>query len=285
MTNPTSVESLLTQIVDETVGPNTEAIALGGSYARSTATRFSDLDIAHFVLHLPPNPQKMHMFRSGILVTVGQKSLVQERATLALPERAIILVPAYRELRILYDPHGTLARFIVDVRSFHWEPLQSEANAFTSTMLMLATESPFKIASALETENVPAVAYETMQIVLALARFAAVQRGVLVQTNSTYLRQVHDGMGMSSEWTQLHRIAGGMVKLRDESPTLEVRGLAAILLFAVTAEMLQDALLPEHLGVIMETAHFARAYVGQHPASEHLLNGMSRVVRCEDENL
>lgn len=283
MTDPASVESLLTQIVDETVGPNTEAIALGGSYARGTATRFSDLDIAHFVLNLPPTPQKIHTFRSGMLVNVGQKSLARERAALALPERAIILVPAYRELRILYDPHGALARFIADVQSFHWEPLQSAANAFASTTLMLATEAPFKIASALEAANAAAVAYETAQIVLALADSVAVQRGVLVKTNSTYLRQVQDAMGRASDWTQLQRIAGGMVTLTDEPPTLEVRGLAAMLLFAATAEMLQDDLLPEHLRVIMDTAQFARTYAARYPGAGSLLNWVSRVVRCEGE--
>lgn len=266
MTTPSSIEPLLAQIVDEIVGPNTEAIALGGSYARGTATHFSDLDLAHFVLNLPPTRQKYHVFRSGILVNVGQKSLALERTALTQPDRAIVIVPAYRELRVLYDPHGTLARFIADVQSFTWEPLQSAANAFTSTMLMLATEAPFKIASALEADNAAAVAYETAQIFLALTRFVAVQRGVMVQTNSTYLRQVQDAVGASSRWTQLHRIAGGIAKLTDQPLTLEVRGLAALLLFAMTAEMLQDSSLPEHLPVIMETAQFARDFVERHPA-------------------
>jgi predicted nucleotidyltransferase len=272
-----SVESLLAQLVDESVGPNTEAIALGGSYARGTATQFSDLDIAHFVLNLPPMPQKRLFLRSGILVTVGQKSLAQERAALALPERAITLVPAYRELRILHDPHDVLARFIADVWSFQWEPLQPKANAYTSAMLMLSTETPFKIASALAAENAGAAAYATAQIVLALAHFVAVQRGVLVRTNSTFMRQVHEAMGVTSDWTRLHRIAGGMGTLTDESPTLEVRALAAMRLFAESAEMLQNILLPDHLQVVMDTAQFAHAYVARHPASERLVNWLSRI--------
>ncbi|MGZ3674306.1 MAG: nucleotidyltransferase domain-containing protein, partial [Ktedonobacterales bacterium] len=257
MTTPSSIELLLAQLVDETVSPNTEAIALGGSHARGTATRFSDLDIAHFVLDLPPTLQKFHAFRSGILVNVSLKSLAQERAALTQPDRAIVIVPAYRELRVLHDPHGALARFIADVQSFQWEPLQSAANAFTSAMLMLATEAPFKIASALEANNAAAVAYETSQIFLALTRFVAVQRGVMVRTNSTYLRQVQDAVGPSSRWTQLHRIAGGIVNLSDQVHALEVRGLAAMLLFAATAELLQNTSSPEHLPVIMETAQFA----------------------------
>jgi Nucleotidyltransferase domain len=266
LTKPPSIEPLLAQIVEETVGPNTEAIALGGSHARGTATRFSDLDITHFVLNLPPTNQKFHAFRSGMLINVGPKSLAQERAALTQPDRAIVIVPAYRELRVLYDPHGALARFIADVQSFHWEPLQLAANAFTSTMLMLTTEAPFKIASALQADNAAAVAYETAQLFFALTRFVAVYHGVMVQTNSTYLRQVQDAVGTSSHWTQLHRMAGGIVKLTDQPPTLEVRGLAALLLFAATAEMLQESSLPEHLPVIMETARFARDFAARHPA-------------------
>lgn len=270
MPEPSPIDQLLAQIVDETAGPNTEAIALGGSYARGTATRYSDLDIAHFVLDLPPTSQKFHAFRSGILVNVSQKSLAQERAALAQPERAIVIVPAYRELRVLYDPYGALAAFIADVQSFQWEPLQAHANAFTSAMLMLTTESPFKIAGALEADNAAAVAYETAQLFLGLTRFVAVQRGVLVQTNSTYLRQVQDAMGTSSRWTQLHRIAGGIVNLADQPPALEARALAAMLLFAVTAETLQSVTLPEHLPVIVGTAQFARDFVASHPASASL---------------
>lgn len=281
LTNHNSVEALLTQIVRETVGPNTEAVALGGSYARGAATRFSDLDIAHFVLNLPPILQKLQSFRSGILVTVGQKSLAQERAALSIPERAIVLVPAYRELRILHDPHGALARFVAEVQAFQWEPLQPAANVYASSMLMLATETPFKIASALEAGNAAAIAYETAQAVLAQARFVAVQRGVLVQTSSTYLRQVQDAVGMSSDWSLLHRVAGGMVGLADEPPTLEVRGLAAMLLYAATAEMLQGELMPEHISVIMETAQFARDYVARQSAAERLDNWKLRMVRHE----
>ncbi len=272
MTTPSSIEPLLAQIVDETIGPNTEAIALGGSHARGTATRFSDVDIAYFVLNLPPTSQKIHAFRSGVLVNIGQKSLAQERAALAQPDRAIVIVPAYSELRVLYDPHGVLARFIADVQSFDWEPLQPEADAYTSRMLMLTIEDPFKIASALEAQNAAAVAYETAQCFLGLTRFVAVQRGVMVQTNSTYLRQVQDAVGMSSRWTQLHCIAGGIVALTDQPPTLEARGLAAMLLFAATAEMLCDTLLAEHVPVIMETARFARDFVARHPASGSLRN-------------
>jgi Nucleotidyltransferase domain len=91
LTEPSPIELLLAQIVAETVDPNTEAIALGGSRTRGTATRSSDLDVAHFVVHPPPARQKFHALRSGILVTVSQKSLGQERAALAQPDRAIVI--------------------------------------------------------------------------------------------------------------------------------------------------------------------------------------------------
>src|SRR5262249_9538336 len=144
------LESLLAEVVEEIRTPNTEAIALGGSYARGTATRYSDIDIAHFVYHLSATRQKFHAFRAGVLLTVGQKSLAQERAHLTQPEQAIVLIPAYCELRPLYDPHGALAHFIADAQAFSWEPLQSAADTYASAMLMLTTEAPFKIASALD---------------------------------------------------------------------------------------------------------------------------------------
>lgn len=115
MTQPPSIEPLLAQIVEEIVGPNTEAIALGGNHARGAATRFSDLDITHFLLNLPPTNPKFHAFQSGMLINVGQKSLAQEHTALTQPDRAIVIVPAYRELRVLHDPHSALARFIADV--------------------------------------------------------------------------------------------------------------------------------------------------------------------------
>jgi hypothetical protein len=168
---------------------------------------------------------------------------------------------------VLYDPHGVLARFITKVQLFHWEPLQSAANAFTSAMLMLATEAPLTIASALEADNAAAGVYETTQLFFALTRFrfVAVQQGVMVQTTSTYLRQAQDAVGTSSRRTQLHCIAGGIAKLTDQPPTLEVRGLAAMSLFTATVEMLQNMSRQEHLPVTMETAQFDCRYVVRHP--------------------
>lgn len=274
MSSAESIESLLAAIVTECNDENTEAIALGGSYARGTATRYSDVDIALFVSVLPDRYRKHYIFRDGYMVNYSMKSLAQERLALLQPERAIFLVPSYRDMRILLDNQGSLAEFMRKVYAFTWEPLQSAANAHASYRMMIEAEFPFKILSALQQENHAALAYETMNLLHALTEIMAVKRGVLVQTNSTYMQQVEQSLGLQSPWTRYHRLAAGLDEIVSPWSALTVRGLAILLLFIETAQLLDSVLLPDHREVVQTTERTLNEFmVSRYPLSSYVKIG------------
>jgi|GEM_PF-4318644 len=53
-----SIEFILTPLIQELANDNTEGIGLGGSFARGTATEFSDVDIAHFGIYFQNTTEK-----------------------------------------------------------------------------------------------------------------------------------------------------------------------------------------------------------------------------------
>ena len=248
-----SLKSLLTAIVLERNDENTEAIGLGGSFARGTASQYSDVDIAHFVYSLPDRARKHYTYRDGRMVNFAMKSIPAEREALYRPERAIFLVPGFRDIQILLDKHGTLTAFIQEVQAFSWEPLQSSANAYASNAMMIETEFAYKILTALHQENKEALAYETMNLLMALTEIMAVQNGVLIQTNSTYFQQVHQSAGDDSAWTRYHRIAAGINQIVAPWPPLTLRGIATLHVFVEMVGLFRPILLQEHK-VVIETA-------------------------------
>ena len=264
MSSAWSLESLLTAIVHERDDENTEAIALGGSFARGTATEYSDIDIAHFVNVLPEHNRKQYTYRDGRMVNCSMKSLALEQVALHQPERAIFLVPGFRDMRILLDRQGTLARFVQEVQAFDWAPLLSAADAHASYAMMIEAESPYKILTALRQENHAALAYETMGLFLALTHIMAVQRGVLVLSNNSYMQQVEHSIGQLSSWARYHRLAAGVEEIASDWPPLITRGLATLHVFVESVKLLHAVLLPTHREVVETTADVVSDVLAMH---------------------
>ena len=109
-----SIEALLRQLVDELVDDNSEAIGLTGSHARGDAGAHSDVDVWHFVRRLPADPFAAYTLRmvQGHLVSISVRRLADEAALMRAPVTAIAVVPGFRQMRLLHDPQGALARVI-----------------------------------------------------------------------------------------------------------------------------------------------------------------------------
>src|SRR5260370_1138114 len=79
-----------------------------------------------------------------------------------------------------------------------------------------------------------AVAYATAELLSGLTEAVAVQRGVLVKSDSTYYRQVQESAGQGSAWTRYHRLAAGIASAPSEYAPATARGIAALLLYVET---------------------------------------------------
>jgi len=192
------------------------------------------------------------------MINVSKKSLANEHVALTHPERAIFLVPGFRDLRILLDPTGTVATFVQDIQKVVWEHLQPEADAYASYHMMLESEFPFKILNALQQENSEAQVYETMNLMNALTEIMAVQRGIFIQSNQTYFQQVQENMGYRSRWTYYHHLTTGIQPLAPTMPTISGQCLAVLYLFIETASELSSILRHDHSVVVNMTVNEIR---------------------------
>ncbi|HEX9069635.1 MAG TPA: nucleotidyltransferase domain-containing protein [Ktedonobacterales bacterium] len=253
---PDLPNGLLAALVAELDGPSVTGIALGGSYARGDANPFSDVDLAAFVPDGRPVPAKRLIVRDGYLVSISWKTCAAWREGLSHPERAILLAPSARALRILLDRDGSLARLVEAGRRFEWAPLQAEADRFASQLLALTAEHARKTLAAL-------VARDELALSTALASMAshsvlavATQRGIMITSENTLARQVIESVGESSLWAHALRLALGAT---GTPGLLAARGQAALGLYGETAALLREVLRADDLPAITATTRLIAA--------------------------
>ncbi len=246
-------DAFLQTIVAEIDSDEVTAVILAGSHVRGTATRYSDVDFARFVRTQPQGKKKRYFYRGGRLISVVTWTLDFMQESITKPEHAIWRVPALREARILLDKEGLFAAFQQKLRDFRWEPLQEQANAWASDMLMLFGEFAHKMLGALLTHDETTMAYATHDLLWTLPEVVAVQRGVLIEGSNQYYVQVQEAAGKDSACTHFHRLALCLEPFPAHLSLAEVRGVAALRLYEETARLLHDVLLPDDRAVIEQT--------------------------------
>ncbi|MBF6612759.1 MAG: nucleotidyltransferase domain-containing protein [Chloroflexi bacterium] len=236
--------TLVAELDDEGV----RGVVLGGSYARSEATIYSDVDIACFTRDEQDERKKGLAYRDGRLVSISVKTEAEVRADMLKPSRAIWVVPGLSDCRILLDKDRSIGRLLRDVRAFSWESLQQEANTYASFHMMLSIELVGKIMNELSKGNRLGASYATSKLLFWLTEIVAVQRGVLVKSDSTYYQQVQESAGLDSAWTYRHRL----VAMNGADPTS--RGVAALRLFQETLTLIGSIMEKSHLSAASEAA-------------------------------
>ncbi len=230
-------------------------ITLAGSHIRGDSTPYSDVDLACWVPDTMKQPLKRMVYRDGHLVSIGFKKGIDVRRSLTLPYLAIwvgasLQTPGVR--RTLLDKDGSVTSLMQDIANFRWEPLQESANFFASDWLMLYTEMAHKMLSELSKNNDLGIASASEKLLSHLTEVVAVQRGVMIKTDSTYYLQVEAKAGLDSAWTIYHRQLAG-VDIPSNMRPVKARGIAALHLYRETVKLLWDILLPAHREVIEQT--------------------------------
>ncbi|HEU4782797.1 MAG TPA: nucleotidyltransferase domain-containing protein, partial [Ktedonobacterales bacterium] len=248
-------EAFLNSLVDEFVTTDIVAVALAGSYARGDATHWSDVDIIRYATTMSGASEERYTLaiRDWRLVSVSTTTIAAKQAELTQPEVAIFAVPGLRQARILHDPSGALAALHQRARDFTWEQLQATASAYASEMVMGQAEEAHKLLGALNRRDESATLYGAHGAVAGLTRAVAVSRGVLIESENSYYRQVQEAAGLDSTWTRYHRIAAGFVVDASHRLPADAIGIAALNLYVETARLLRPLFSPRHLPVIQIT--------------------------------
>jgi predicted nucleotidyltransferase len=255
-------DSFLHSLASELDNDDIVGIMLGGSYVRGEATPYSDVDLACFMKEDVPPPPKRFFYREDRLISVANKTVAGMRADLLRPERAILFVSGGR--RVLLDKDGSVTRLIHDMEAFRWEPLQEAADQFASFQIMILAERVHKILSELLKDDDLALALAVSEFLHYLTELVAVQRGVLIKSESTYYRQVQATVGVDTDWTRYHRCVIG-VSIDGQSAVsglnLRDRAVAALRLYQETVKLLQSILQSTHLSVAQGTVQIISTVV------------------------
>ncbi len=134
--------SFLQSLVARLDNENTIGITLVGSFARGEGGEFSDVDIHQYVRKMPEKIADCFYLRhmDGYLVSIALVLLEDKYASLRDPKRAIWAITGLCQERILLDKDGSIAELKGAAANFIWEPLQAEADAFTSWNLSCMAE-------------------------------------------------------------------------------------------------------------------------------------------------
>lgn len=241
---------LVETLAAELDGPDVLGIALGGSFARATATPLSDVDLDPFYREGVPLPPKRLFYRDGWLVSISPRSLTGWRAQMARPEWAIYLVPSAARLRLLRDRDGALAALVAEARAFEWVPLQPAADAFAGETLLVEVEHAQKLLVGDTSE----LCRGLVGLLYALPWAVATQHGVMVTSGNTFYTQVQEAAGDESAWSRALRVALGIEEgeVGDAGGALTRRGRAGLRLYAETARLLEDVVHPDAARVARE---------------------------------
>ncbi len=232
--------------------PGCEALGLTGSLARGEETSLSDVDLIRFVpqaqLHreIPLRLEECN----GYLVSLTAATLRQKRQELRQPQIALWAAPGLRQMVILHDPSGKLARLKNSAAHLTWDTLKPAARIAISHEMRDNAEEVYKILNGLQRGNEGMILYALYGLVLNLMQVMAMHRGVWINTENEYFRLVQDAAGISSPWTAVLRPAAGLAPLAGrESPVVE-RGRACLQLYLETVDQVNSTLLDEDRPVI-----------------------------------
>ena len=192
------------------------------------------------------------------LVSITTTTIAAKRNEMTRPEEAIWAVPGLRQARLLLDKGGSLEKLRQEATAFSWAPLQKAADEYASYTTMGDAEEVHKILSALSRRDEHAALYGTLGLILGLTRAMAVQRGLMIQSENSYFRQVQEAAGLDSPWTRYHRLAAGFERGPEDFGLVEGRARAGLRLYEETISLLRDVLRPEHVQIITETLALIR---------------------------
>lgn len=240
-------DEFLHKLVQEFDHEDIVGITLGGSYARGTATRYSDVDLACFWREGVKPPPKRFVYRQDKLISIKMTSVTEIREALKRPDSAMLAVSGAR--RLLLDKDGSVARLLAEIEAFRWDDLQEAVNAHVSLWMMLKAEDVQKVLREFEQENAPGLALVITYLIATLTLLTALRHRTQITNDSTYYQQVQEAAGLDSAWTCAHRIATGLEAGPTGITPLRARGIAVLHLYRETLVFARPVMQTDHLEI------------------------------------
>jgi hypothetical protein len=271
-------DAFVHELVHELDHEDLVGITLGSSYARGTATRYSDVDVACFWREGVKPPPKRFLYRGDKLISIKMTSVTQIRELLKRPDSAMLVTSGKR--RLLLDKDGSVARILSEIEAFRWEDLQEAVHAYVSLWMMLKAEDVQKVLREFEQENERGLALVITHLVAVLTLLTALCHRTVITNDSTYYQQVQEAAGLDSGWTRAQRIAIGLEAGPVGLAPLRARGIAVLHLYRETLVLARPVMQAEHRAIAEQVLRVVQSAAERLPFTEQeqrwLKNGMGR---------
>ena len=215
--------------------PGTIGIALVGSHARGTATRWSDIDVHRYVRDGTPKPANIVRWVGDRLLRANTLTPREIREELARPERAVWAVEPTRTMRILVDREGQLGVLRSEALAFEWSRVADAAYDWASKRLSKDAENVLKLCAAVDARDESSVLNAHLNLALHCTEAACVSLGVLITTENRFHHEVRQAAGRT--WTDAQRAAYGL-----DGGDIFARAVATCALYDATVTLLSDRL-------------------------------------------
>lgn len=253
------IQTLIARLIQ----PGVIGLAVTGSYSRAEHDPLSDVDMDIFVDVLPSDTYTLQII-SGRLVSLKYIRLADEFESLTKPERAIWAVPGLQQMQILSDESGQLAKLKQAAHDFRWTTLQEAANEYAVDSLMGCAEEAHKIVSGLLQKNESKVLYASWGMFKGLSFAAAVQAGLMIQSENKIFSMMQEHFCKNPAWVQSFRRSFGM-DVEVGVPTYQTRGRASLDLYEQTYLLFENLINDKHREVIENTLQLISSYKQSNP--------------------
>lgn len=238
------------ELVGKFDAPGVEAIVLMGSYAAGNAGPFSDIDLVRLVEKGAEPPLSGSHLPGDTLVVVSNVSPAEVEAWFTKPEVAVKVIAGLRTARALLDRDEKFAAIQARAKAFEWDSvMQAKADHWASQQMVGWIEEVHKGLEGLRRNNTGRLLNSLFGCSWGLSNLLQVQRGILVSGDNGFYDEVEAG----SEWVELRRAAFGIEGKPGRAPTLRQQVIAGLRLYALTAELVKEALEPADRPMVEQT--------------------------------
>lgn len=245
-------DSFLHSMIARLDPPGDVGIAITGSYARRENQEHSDVDLDIFVNELPLETYTLRLL-NGKLISLKYLLLKDEYESLTKPERAVWAVPGLRQMQILQDEKGEIAKLKQAAFDFNWADLQNTADEYAAEKLMGCAEEAHKIISGLTNNHESKVLYASWGMFKELSFSAVVQAGLMIDSENRAFDIIQNHLGHDHPWTRAFRLSFGMDCGDPNIPAYQTRGKAALELYVQTAILFKNIIPDRYREVIDHT--------------------------------
>jgi hypothetical protein len=232
-------DSFLTALIARLDPPADVGIAIAGSHARGESNEYSDLDLDIFVNQLPEETYSFRLF-NGRLVSQKYILLADEYVSMTRPEKAVWAVPGLRQMQIVQDESGQIAKLKQTALDFNWAVLQQAADQYAVDDLMKCAEEAHKIISGLKQQHESKVMYASWGMFKELSFSVLIQAGLLIDSENRAFDIIQKHLGTDHPWTRVFRLSFGMDLGDMHIPAYQTRGQAALDLYVQTAVLFKE---------------------------------------------